>query len=44
MMACAEAKDKKRKRIMPRYLGGGGSGGAPPKYHTVYNPSPGQSR
>jgi hypothetical protein len=30
MRACAEVKEKKRKRVMPR-SSGGSSGGAPPK-------------
>jgi hypothetical protein len=36
--AVAEAKEKKRKRIMPGSSGIGGSGGAPLKYHMVYTP------
>jgi hypothetical protein len=38
MKACAETKEKKRKRIMPRSSGSGGSNDAPPKYHMVYTP------
>jgi hypothetical protein len=40
---CAEAKEKKRKRVMPG-PSGGGSRGAPPKYRLVYTPPAGQPR
>jgi hypothetical protein len=36
MKACAEAEEKKRKRIMSGSTGSGGSSDAPPKYHIVY--------
>jgi hypothetical protein len=36
MKACAEAEEKKRKRIMSESTGSGGSSDAPPKYHIVY--------
>jgi hypothetical protein len=39
MKACAEAKEKKMKMIMPRYSGSGGSSSAPLKYHMVYTPT-----
>jgi hypothetical protein len=38
MKACAEAEEKKRKRIMPGSSRNGGSSGAPLKYHMVYTP------
>jgi hypothetical protein len=43
MKACAEAEDRKRKRVMPR-SSGGSSGGDPLKYHMVYTPPVGQLR
>jgi hypothetical protein len=44
MKAVAEADEKKRKRMMPRSAGSGGSSGAPPKYRMVYTPPGGQLR
>jgi hypothetical protein len=44
MKACAKAEETKRKRIMPRSLGSGGSSSAALKYHMVYTPPIGQSR
>jgi hypothetical protein len=44
MKACAEAKEKKRKRIMPGSSRNGGSSDAPPKYCMVYTPPSGQLR
>jgi hypothetical protein len=44
MKAVAEADEKKRKRMMPRSTGSGGSSGAPPKYRMVYTPPGGQLR
>jgi hypothetical protein len=41
MKACLEAEEKKRKRIMLRTLGGGGSSDAPLKYRMVYTPPAG---
>jgi hypothetical protein len=42
MKAIAEGDEKKRKRMMPRSLGSGGTSGAPTKYHMVYTPPSGQ--
>jgi hypothetical protein len=42
MKAIAEADEKKRKRMMPRCPGNGGSSSARPKYHMVYTPPSGQ--
>jgi 4-diphosphocytidyl-2C-methyl-D-erythritol kinase len=44
MKACAEAEEKKRKRIMPGSSGSGWSSGAHPMYHMVYTPPIGQLR
>jgi hypothetical protein len=44
MKACAEAEDRKRKKIMPGPSGSSGSSGAPPKYRMVYTPPSGQLR
>jgi hypothetical protein len=44
MKAVAEADEKTRKRMMPRFSNSGGSSGAPPKYHMVYIPPGGQLR
>jgi hypothetical protein len=41
MKPCAEAEEKKRKRIIPRSSGNGGSSGAPLKYRMVYTPPSG---
>jgi hypothetical protein len=42
--ACAEAEEKKRKRIVHGSFISGGFGGAPPKYRMVYTPPIGQLR
>jgi hypothetical protein len=44
MKASAEVNEKKRKRMIPGSSISGGSSGAPPKYHMVYNPPRGQLR
>jgi hypothetical protein len=44
MKAYSEAEEKKRKRIMPRSIGSGGSSGAPLKYCMIYIPPTGQTR
>jgi hypothetical protein len=44
MKACAEAEEKKRKRIMSESSGSGGASGAPPMYRMVYTPPTGQLR
>jgi hypothetical protein len=44
MKAVAEAKEKKRKRMMVGSTGSGGSGGAPSKYRMVYTPPEGPLR
>jgi hypothetical protein len=43
MKACAEADERKRKRVMPG-SSGGSSNGAPPKYRMIYTPPAGQPR
>jgi hypothetical protein len=42
MKVLAEADEKKRKRMLPRFAGSGSSSGAPPKYRMVYTPPGGQ--
>jgi hypothetical protein len=44
LKACADAEEKKRKRIMPRSSESGGFGSAPLKYHMVYTPPTRQLR
>jgi hypothetical protein len=44
MKAIVEAGEKKRKRMMPGFIGSGSSSGAPPKYRMVYTPPGGQLR
>jgi hypothetical protein len=39
MKACAEAKEKKRKRIMPGSSGNGRYSDTPLKYRMVYTPT-----
>jgi hypothetical protein len=43
-LVSAEAKERKRKRIIPICSGSGQSSGAPLKYHMVHTPPTGQSR
>jgi hypothetical protein len=38
MKVVAEANEKKRKAMIPRFAGNGSSSGAPPKYRMVYTP------
>jgi hypothetical protein len=42
MKTVAEVDEKKRKMMMPGFVGSGSSSGAPPKYLTVYTPPEGQ--